>query len=129
MKQADKTGKYCLACALLRAFIPEFIYLSLPRIALVGFTVAQPFLVQRTLSYVSAEESEETSDGYGLLGAYALVFGGFAVRLLPICLSQTNVPDFEWSIWILHIQTGHHVARRFGFDDILRGTVIENELH
>ncbi|KAI5839654.1 P-loop containing nucleoside triphosphate hydrolase protein, partial [Morchella snyderi] len=49
----------------------------LPRLALVGFTFAQPFLVQRVLSFLKSDEGAQT--GWALLGAYAVVYVGIAV--------------------------------------------------
>ncbi|KAH6677549.1 P-loop containing nucleoside triphosphate hydrolase protein [Halenospora varia] len=50
----------------------------LPRAAQMGFFFAQPYLVGRTTMYVSDLESPK-SVGYGLIGAFAFVYGGIAV--------------------------------------------------
>ncbi|KAL8671339.1 MAG: hypothetical protein Q9168_004163, partial [Polycauliona sp. 1 TL-2023] len=51
-----------------------------PRIALIGFKFCQPFLVQRAISFnLQAVDKTSTNQGYGLIGAYFLVYTGIAV--------------------------------------------------
>ncbi|KAG6162558.1 hypothetical protein E4U51_006316, partial [Claviceps purpurea] len=53
----------------------------LPRLAYIGFTFAEPFLVKRVLDFTAEPEGPNTRNfGYGLIGAYALVHIGKAVR-------------------------------------------------
>lgn len=52
-----------------------------PRLCVVGFTYAQPFLIDRAITLISAPGDEQTSEfGRGLIGATALVYMGIAVR-------------------------------------------------
>lgn len=51
----------------------------LPRLAVVGFSIAQPFLVEATINYITKHTIMPVSHGYGLIGAYALTYIGFAV--------------------------------------------------
>ncbi|KAL6701465.1 P-loop containing nucleoside triphosphate hydrolase protein [Trichoderma pleuroticola] len=51
----------------------------LPRLFLTGFTFSQPFLVNRMIRYLQNSHEESLSTGYGLLGAYALVYIGIAI--------------------------------------------------
>ncbi|KAK4071607.1 uncharacterized protein Triagg1_5845 [Trichoderma aggressivum f. europaeum] len=51
----------------------------LPRLFLTGFTFSQPFLVNRMIRYLQNSHEESPSNGYGLLGAYALVYIGIAI--------------------------------------------------
>ena len=44
-----------------------------------AFNFAQPFLMNTLLNYLSDENAKDKNDGYGLIGAYALVFLGIAV--------------------------------------------------
>ncbi|KAG5930350.1 hypothetical protein E4U42_001865 [Claviceps africana] len=54
----------------------------LPRLAYVGFTFAEPFLVQRVLDFTAEPGGVNTRNfGYGLIGAYALVQIGKAMSL------------------------------------------------
>ncbi|KKP03904.1 hypothetical protein THAR02_03992 [Trichoderma harzianum] len=51
----------------------------IPRLFLTGFTFSQPFLVNRMIRYLQKNHQESLSTGYGLLGAYALVYIGIAI--------------------------------------------------
>jgi ABC-type multidrug transport system fused ATPase/permease subunit len=52
------------------------------RLALIGFTFAQPILLKRALAVSSSEPSEYNSNvGYALIGAYFLVYTGMAISL------------------------------------------------
>jgi ATP-binding cassette subfamily C (CFTR/MRP) protein 1 len=44
-----------------------------------AFNFSQPFLMKTLLNYLSNENAKRKNDGYGLIGAYALVFLGIAV--------------------------------------------------
>jgi len=51
-----------------------------PRLCLVGFNYAQPFLITSAIDYVSQPKNEmNRNDGYGLIGATALIYLGMAV--------------------------------------------------
>ncbi|EAW08899.1 putative ABC transporter [Aspergillus clavatus NRRL 1] len=77
---ADQERKYGLFSALLRAFWLPIVSAGFPRLCLLGFTFAQPFLINRTVTFVSQPVTEETQNaGYGLIGAFALVYIGLAV--------------------------------------------------
>lgn len=45
------------------------------------FTYSQPLLLTRTISYVNGEIEPSKNVGYGLIGAYAIVYMGLAVRV------------------------------------------------
>lgn len=52
----------------------------LPRLALIGFTFAQPFLIERILSFLYEGESSVAEwQGLGLVAATALTYLGIAV--------------------------------------------------
>ncbi|KAL7953907.1 hypothetical protein V8C34DRAFT_320442 [Trichoderma compactum] len=51
----------------------------LPRLCLTGFTFSQPLLVNRMLKYLQNSHEESLSNGYGLLGAYALLYIGITI--------------------------------------------------
>lgn len=54
----------------------------LPRLCVVGFNYAQPFLIDRAITLLSEPLDEQTSNyGRGLIGATALIYLGIAVRL------------------------------------------------
>ncbi len=51
-----------------------------PRLGLIAFNFCQPFLIQRAISFSSRTKSEDPNDvGYGLIGAYFLVYTGIAI--------------------------------------------------
>jgi ATP-binding cassette, subfamily C (CFTR/MRP), member 1 len=54
-----------------------------PRLCLVAFNYAQPFLISSAISYVS-QPSPKKNDGYGLIAATGLVYLGIAVRLFIV---------------------------------------------
>jgi len=49
-----------------------------PRLAMLGFTLAQPFFTERLLQYLS-ELHRDPNVGYGLIGASILIYVGIAV--------------------------------------------------
>ncbi|PMB63589.1 ABC transporter C family member 10 [Beauveria bassiana] len=64
----------------LRAFWKHLSLAALPRFLNIGFTFAQVFLIQRTLTLLEEPVTEEsTSVGYSLIGATALIYLGLAV--------------------------------------------------
>ena len=53
---------------------------AFPRLCLVGFSFAQPFLINRAILFASSPDTLENRNvGYGLIGAYVLVYTGIAV--------------------------------------------------
>ncbi|KAL6807485.1 P-loop containing nucleoside triphosphate hydrolase protein [Trichoderma camerunense] len=52
---------------------------AVPRLLLTGFTFAQPFLVNRMIKLLQNIHDESLSIGYGLLGAFVLVYIGIAI--------------------------------------------------
>lgn len=50
----------------------------LPRLCLLAFTICQPLLLDRFLNFLQDEE-QSVNIGYGLVGAYAIVYIGIAV--------------------------------------------------
>lgn len=62
----------------------EIAGIVIPRLAVVALTIAQPFLVSQALRFLSMPKDEHSDNiGYGLIGAFAFVFIGSAVRLKP----------------------------------------------
>lgn len=53
---------------------------ALPRLCLIGFTFAQPFLITKAIEIAAAPNIQPYNNyGYGLIGAYVLVYLGIAV--------------------------------------------------
>ncbi|GAB1206155.1 hypothetical protein APSETT445_004837 [Aspergillus pseudonomiae] len=56
----------------------EILTVAFPRICVVGFSIAQPFLVGKTVTILEQNDSFSLDKGYGLTGATAIVFIGVA---------------------------------------------------
>lgn len=70
----DKNG---LTKALARTLAVPILLPVVPRIALLGFTICQPFLIQAILDYLEEPSNSLTANkGYGLIGATILVYTG-----------------------------------------------------
>ncbi|OIW32628.1 P-loop containing nucleoside triphosphate hydrolase protein [Coniochaeta ligniaria NRRL 30616] len=69
--------------ALVRSIMCELKYPAaaavLPRLCLVGFKFAQPFLIDRLVQFVSQGGAQSDATKYGLVGAAALIYVGIAV--------------------------------------------------
>jgi ATP-binding cassette subfamily C (CFTR/MRP) protein 1 len=79
-QQSVKTKKYAAMLNTAKTLKWQMLAVIPPRIALLVFTVCQPILIQELLSYLSAPEvPASNSIGYGLIGAYALVYTGSAI--------------------------------------------------
>lgn len=53
-----------------------------PRLALIGFNFCQPFLIQRAIHFSEQPVTDTTNNvGYGLIGAYFLVYCGIALTM------------------------------------------------
>lgn len=73
-------GRYALVLTLAVALRRALFAVVLPRLCLIGFNYAQPFLIGRAISLVEGTLDEETSNyGHSLIGATALVYLGIAV--------------------------------------------------
>jgi len=54
-----------------------------PRLCLIGFSFCQPFLINRAVRFSQDPATAQTKNiGYGLIGAYIVVFIGIAVSRL-----------------------------------------------
>jgi hypothetical protein len=58
----------------------ELFSIALPRVGMIGLSISQPFLIASALRFLAMPDSAATVNlGYGLIGAFALVFLGSAV--------------------------------------------------
>jgi len=54
----------------------------IPRLAMMGFTFCQPFLLNRFIRFLQERENPESVNvGYGLIAAYGVSFLGLAVSI------------------------------------------------
>ncbi|KAF4634221.1 hypothetical protein G7Y89_g3892 [Cudoniella acicularis] len=75
---ANKNRSHALFWSTLKATRHQFVICVFPRLCLVGFRYAQPFLLSRTVNFVNSE-TESDNIGWGLTGAFGVVFLGMAV--------------------------------------------------
>lgn len=81
LNTANYKRKHCLTYATLRTFAPELATAFVPRIGLMGLSLAQPYLVSAAINYIDNANLPK-SYGYGLIGAYAITYLGIAVRVV-----------------------------------------------
>jgi ATP-binding cassette subfamily C (CFTR/MRP) protein 1 len=78
--KAIKSGNPKLLPVLFKALKWHAVMPILPRLTQVAFTLCQPLLLRRLLNYLANRKDQESSSiGYGLIGAYAIVYIGMAV--------------------------------------------------
>ncbi|KJF60311.1 uncharacterized protein CIMG_12872 [Coccidioides immitis RS] len=66
--------RHALAIAAASCLFSEWLLTLLPRLALVGFNYAQPFLISRSISLLSQPDSQQSTNyGYGIIGATVLL--------------------------------------------------------
>lgn len=51
----------------------------IPRLGFVAFSLAQPYLIKSMLNYITNHSQLPEYYGYGLIGAYAIVYTGMGV--------------------------------------------------
>ncbi|KAL9109116.1 MAG: hypothetical protein Q9227_006207 [Pyrenula ochraceoflavens] len=78
-KSSSKSGHRLLR-VVLRALTWQLLAPVVPRLALIAFTICQPLLLNRFLGFLQTpNESQGVYTGYGLIGAYGIVYLGIAV--------------------------------------------------
>ncbi|KAI9845011.1 MAG: hypothetical protein M1837_005155 [Sclerophora amabilis] len=79
-KVPDQRRANALMYTWLRVHIWQIMAAVIPRLCLIGFTFAQPFLVTRAIELAGSPSTQPNNNvGYGLIGAYILVYVGIAV--------------------------------------------------
>jgi ATP-binding cassette subfamily C (CFTR/MRP) protein 1 len=76
--KADKKRSHALFWSTLNANRNKLAAGIFPRLCLIGFRYAQPFLLSRTVDFVSWKQ-ESDNIGWGLTGAFSIVFLGIAI--------------------------------------------------
>lgn len=72
-----------LVYAAFRCFLWPLIVAIPPRLALIGFSYSQPFLINRIITFVDQPPSVTSiNNGYGLMGATGVIYVGLAVITL-----------------------------------------------
>ncbi|KAM0812152.1 putative ABC transporter FUM19 [Seiridium cardinale] len=76
--EEPKNGKSRLLRVTARAIRARLLAPVIPRICMVGFVITQPLLLLAVIEFLN-EAPESSNYGYGLIGAYAIVYIGVAV--------------------------------------------------
>ncbi|KAJ5150816.1 ABC transporter integral membrane type 1 [Penicillium canariense] len=123
-KLSSKNKSYSLALAMTRALWLPLSVTMIPRFFLVGFLLAQPFLIENAVHFVENTEDTGNYVGYGLIGASMLDIMDTSVeKSSAVTLMGTEVerivatlqhvisiaPDFiqvGLAVWILEIRLG-----------------------
>jgi hypothetical protein len=104
LSAVNKARKHSLTVAVFQTFIPELSLAFMPRLAYIGFSLAQPYLVNATIRYIGLHSTLPLRYGYGLIGAYALCYVGIAVSVIgpaPLTLYYQN--SYSHDITILSL--------------------------
>ncbi|KAL6824764.1 P-loop containing nucleoside triphosphate hydrolase protein [Trichoderma sp. SZMC 28015] len=73
-----KGDKFGLTKVLMRTLIGPLLLPTIPRLGLLGFTLAQPLFIERLLDYL-AEDTLDPNIGYGFIGASFFIYAGIAL--------------------------------------------------
>lgn len=66
----------------LRTLKGPILSIIFPRLCFIGFTFCQPFLISTTLAWAEKDsDSDDMNQGYGLIGAWFIVYVGIGVFL------------------------------------------------
>ncbi|KAL3249338.1 hypothetical protein ABHI18_011650, partial [Aspergillus niger] len=85
-----RTGKHRLLRSTFYAYRRTFLSGFVPRICLAAFSFCQPFLITATIDYVQNDKTSESKRrGQAIVGAYVLVYLGWAVST-AVYWRQTN---------------------------------------
>ncbi|KAF4957433.1 hypothetical protein FSARC_11314 [Fusarium sarcochroum] len=78
--KASKKGNHSLMLTVFRTLKGPILSIIFPRLCFIGFTFCQPFLISTTLAWAESDsDSDDRNEGYGLIGAWFIVFVGLAV--------------------------------------------------
>ncbi|KAI5463545.1 multidrug resistance-like protein [Mariannaea sp. PMI_226] len=89
-KVPDKNRQGSLFFTWLTVQYRFFLLAALPKLIVIGLSFAQPFLVSTAIAYAGSPNTERNdSIGYGLIGAYVLVYVGLAI----------STGQYEWAVY------------------------------
>ncbi|KAF5679393.1 abc transporter [Fusarium heterosporum] len=77
VRSSETPSSKPLSRQMLKTLMGPLLLPVLPRIAVIGFTFCQPFLIKAILTYL--ESPTEPKYGYGLIGATVIVYAGIAI--------------------------------------------------
>ncbi|PQE32692.1 ABC multidrug transporter protein [Rutstroemia sp. NJR-2017a WRK4] len=115
-KAGAGAGNHRALYATFRALVGPILISTVPRFCLIGFNFCQPLLINRFTTYLQEPITEKSrNQGYGLVGAYGLVYLGITVR------NFTNPKSFE-----LNAYSGTAVYYRLTYRSLImiRGVLV-----
>ncbi|OBT51212.1 hypothetical protein VE04_08393, partial [Pseudogymnoascus sp. 24MN13] len=78
--RSSHSKSHALAIATFRCFRTSLLAAVVPRLCLIGFNYSQPFLINRVIDFVGETgNTSSANNGYGLIGATALIYIGIAI--------------------------------------------------
>ena len=80
--RCTQSGQNALPLAVIKCLRWEIATIAIPRLCVVGFSIAQPFLIVKVVTVLQQTSPLSQDMGYGLIGATAIVFSGIAVSSL-----------------------------------------------
>ncbi|KAF3760028.1 P-loop containing nucleoside triphosphate hydrolase protein [Cryphonectria parasitica EP155] len=79
-KTCEPNHAYSLVLVIAKALKWELLKVVLPRLCVLALAIAQPFIINEAVTFISLPDTSATQNmGYGLIGAVALVFIGSAL--------------------------------------------------
>lgn len=75
----SQSRQNALLLAVIKCLRLEIATIAFPRLCVVGFSIAQPFLIGKFVTVLQQKDSLSQDMGYGLIAATAIVFTGIAV--------------------------------------------------
>lgn len=77
--RCKQRGQNALLFAVIRCLRWEIAAIAFPRLCVVGFSIAQPFLIGKVVTVLQQTDMLSLNMGYALTGATAIIFIGIAV--------------------------------------------------
>ena len=78
--KARPEGRFSFVLALWRTLRQPYGHVIFPRVCLIGFSFAQPFLITSVLDFLGhADDDMSRNQGYGLIAATGCIYLGIAV--------------------------------------------------
>lgn len=103
-------------------FKRQFLAALIPRLAQIGFTFAQPYLIRRTVILLAVQGPNAKARGVALTAAYAIVYIGIGVRWLGHVLLRTRVLSLTYYISQISTAQAQHKTNRL--ISSMRGTMV-----
>lgn len=113
-RTASREGGHALLLAVLGTLKWPILSIVFPRLVFAAFTFCQPLLISATLEWAESDgDSDDMSRGYGLIGAWFLVYVGIAVgptlQTHQYRISLTlDIAGIDWAVPAPDFPRHHH---------------------